>query len=641
MIYNSNKSRYHCTGHQSEVPEGSFEGYTDSNFDAQFYEYPLPEPAVTDGSSTGEDGSVSSGEFEDALDTLEALFDGLDEEELSPPSVPSVPDGGQDASSEPMTEPNRVSGSDARNNNVNYIDMLQTQVESTNSLYSQLLSRGEIGNAHKNSTVVDTRVEPDYQHGYGTRRLEEPLEKILLVPKPSNSHLVGVQVYISSLRQLFMKNSRSGKFTQEHATLLSHLDSLFTPLQDSSCQDQQLDSLERARKILFEVGTILDNVLRRWRYTEGHHVRIEQFFLVKELDDTIVWTNSEEVPCLSSVIQMMRQRDLYEFASAVKKEFYEPVVQMLGPWKSGWRDMSVFSPEERTAATAFAEASLIFAESDNPLRHGSLSTVCRDVLPLGLAMQPPLDYRVYLPPERRELTGLSYGVHPRMIPTGTKRNSQGISANRTASGRRSASAAARLKGWVRLPHKCIEAEGKILHILQTFEPGDESGPQLAETEEGVDDSSRRGCYETPPLQGLGLLAFSERKRIYSDVTEVYNWLYNHEWMDIINKQIVKRSKREGWEDVRTINAGGIPSCQGDLDEDSYPNSTRGKDFAGPGRGPCPTATKDPVKDASECKNEMRVLGIFHYFRSSKHQLGGHYFLPMFPLKILKSETLGS
>ena len=285
--------------------------------------------------------------------------------------------------------------------------------------------------------------------------------------------MVGIQFYVSHLRQFFLKNSRTDKFSQEHSTLLSHLDNLFTPLPGEAEELRDERSLERARKIIHEIGMIIDNVVHKEVQSEGHHVRMEQFFCTTDIHADQAWTASERLPPLSSAIRLMSQKDVSSFVMKIRDDFYKPLVKMLGRPGSGEKDLSVFSPEERTAATALAEVCLTFAESDNILKEGAVASASKAEGLAGHAIQPPLRYRVGLTPERKEATGLLYGVHPAMIPANTVRNTQGTSTVRQPSGTRAVSAAARLKGKVRIPHKCIQAQGQILHLLHTHEVQDE------------------------------------------------------------------------------------------------------------------------------------------------------------------------
>lgn len=604
------------------IPSGGFPHYTDSNFDAKYFEENDDESShASSETSTIAEDPVSEQEAVDALQALETLFDLLEDDELEEQSQLTE-------LSQPVMEPGRTgSPNQGDGNEISYLDVMESYISKRSRLFPQLLSKGEIGNSHYNGTVVGTQVESDFQHSKDFD-LDEPLEKIILFPRPSPSDMVGVQIYISHLRQHFMANSRSAKFMQEHATLLSHLDRLFTPFPSSDGLEQEGHALERARKILVEVGAIMDNVIEKARFTEGHHIRIEQFFLVKDIGKLTSWTNSEQVPPMTSALRLMSQKELYHFAESVKKEFYDPVKKMLGTPGGSHKDMSVYSPEERTAATACAEVCLTFAESNNVLRQGSLASVARDSIPWGSAMQPPVEYRVQLSDERKELTGLRYGVNPRLVPVGILRNTQGVGRRRTPSGTRTVSAAARLKGVVRMPHKCIEAEGRIMAALHTAIPGlpeedRSSGALVAEASDGddgdagfADEQMIHGCYETPPFSGLRKFCHEERCRVYYEITEVFDFIYNLEWMDIINKQVKKHRKKEGWGDVQFIKPDAIPTCLQDLSHGLYPNAVHGRHFATNRDDPTPSQTPRPIEDVGKETSKMCCdAGVFFIFHS--------------------------
>ena len=133
-----------------------------------------PDEVTSDSSSTSSDraNEVSEAQAISALAQLEDLFDDLEEEE--PTSLESGPASRPLSNEELETLTRREIAETVRGASndgdaerpsasapVSYLELMLAEVSNKQSLYPHYLSRGQIGNAHINATVVTSEVIPD------------------------------------------------------------------------------------------------------------------------------------------------------------------------------------------------------------------------------------------------------------------------------------------------------------------------------------------------------------------------------------------------------------------------------------------------------------------------------------------------
>jgi len=529
----------------------------------------------------------------------------------------------------PTNEDARLGAPNAGPGQIDRFDVAEMTKACTQIMYPHLCSHGDIGNCHTNETFLKVEVVEDFVHSE-FRALVEPQAKIVLQlsEKSRVNALVGVQMYMSHLCSHFLKTSRNSKLSRAHSTLLSNVDSLFTPLPPGADQFSDKNCENNVRQCVYELQTLMNNAIERTRYTPGHHVRVEQLFAVDDIHNSdVCWVSAGVKNPMTLFIEQCRQVDTLKMLGEMKESFFDPLSTIFGGVGDPPRDYSVHSPEVRTSTAHCVETSLSI--TDNVVKVGPITKLCQKKRIADKIVQPPLEFRTGLTRAEKDRTGLKYGLLPHLIPATELRNSQGTSTRRSGSGYIRASTAARLRDKIRHPSHYIEGLGRIMDALHSLarcletRAGEDSNNGNVESEavaasvqveeieeesdvgtedqrternrgnvadasapsetEGSDDEDERlpeyGFYETPNYKLIANSRLEDREDLYRRVVLTFHHLYNTEWRNAIDSQIKKHWRQGVWEEVELIERDdAIPACMSDLANLPYPNTHGGKNF---------------------------------------------------------------
>jgi len=277
-------------------------------------------------------------------------------------------------------------------------------------LYKEMLTNGKIGNVYK--------VSVDLELGFVSQDVNPLVHQVELASPTMKIH--GVNIYDPSIRNAFSKRTQKKLLAGISLLpgMLMELLSRNTPGGHGE-GDRGLELYNQVRGRVNKLHNLVEDAKVYYAHKDRTQVRQELIFASDDF-----WDEAFQYPHFPSPyhtagiyhIEKVNTLDRYVFMDAVVIRAATPLRNLFNCSYQEWidRKMNLLSPEANTAIVFLAEQ---LVQLVHPIGFRGCILKVIDKLHGGHPCEIPPQYVTRLSPAEAELTGLTYGVAPKLLPT--------------------------------------------------------------------------------------------------------------------------------------------------------------------------------------------------------------------------------